>query len=137
MGSGLTSSAVPVSSRTSSSPSSLAPWITSSGAPRNSGQGVSNTVASASDRSLHPRSTRTARISHSLARDTLSVAIEIWFESVTNCTLFRRRQKTGRLAGVRVGAGSSQNDARPTTCFGVGWGALTDTGVAEREVLVT
>lgn len=119
----LTSRAVPVSSSASSSPSSLAPRITSSGAPRNSGHGVRSTVASASDLSLHPRSTRTARISHSFARETDSVAMEIWCESVTNWTLLRSRQKTvcewssalrkGALAGRDERGGGDKKSLLP------------------------
>lgn len=109
---GLTSSALPDCSNSSSSPSSLAFSTTSGEAPWNMAQGVSSTVASGSERSDHPpagcqqhrparregyvnvRKTRTAKISHSVARDIDSVAIDSCAASCMNCTRLRSRQKT-------------------------------------------
>lgn len=88
------SSAVALCSSTSSSPSSFSAEITELGAPWNSGQGVRSTVARCKLRSLHPRSTRIAMISHSVARDSDSVAMLSFALSDMNCTRFSSRQNT-------------------------------------------
>lgn len=89
------SSAVALCSRTSSSPSSLSAEMTVLGAPWNSGHGVNRTVARCRLRSLHPRSTRIAMISHNVARDSDSVAMLSLALSAMNCTRFSSKQKTG------------------------------------------